>query len=137
MQQGNFVARTIGRDLANKPREKFKYFDKGNMATIGRSRAVLQYGRLKMHGFFAWVAWLVVHVYYLIGFRNRFVVMLDWAWAYFTNHRGARLISGRLGRGRDGANHGEDSVVTKVDDRVDFAQKADWNQNARAPKTAT
>ena len=137
MQQGNFVARTIARELAGKPREKFVYFDKGSMATIGRSRAVLQYGRLKLHGFFAWTAWLAVHIFYLIGFRNRFVVMLDWAWTYFTNHRGARLISGRLGKGRDGANHGEDSVVTEVDDKADIAQKSGWAQNVRAPKEAS
>lgn len=134
MQQGRHVARSIVRDLRGKPREPFKYVDKGSMATIGRSRAVLEYGRIRMRGFLAWVAWIVVHVFYLIGFRNRAFVMFDWTWAYLTNHRGARLISGRLGKGRDGRGHGEDSQVADVQEVGGIASKSGWAQNVPKPK---
>jgi NADH dehydrogenase len=95
MQQGRFVARQIARSLAGAPRQRFKYVDKGSMATIGRSRAVAQIGKLQLSGFLAWMAWLTVHIFYLIDFRNRLVVLLDWAWAYFAYRRGSRLITGR------------------------------------------
>jgi NADH dehydrogenase len=64
------------------------------MATIGRSRAVAEIGRLRLGGFVAWLAWLVVHIFYLIDFRNRLLVLIDWAWSYFTYQRGSRLITG-------------------------------------------
>ncbi len=92
IQQGRFVARTICRDLAGKPREPFRFVDRGQMATIGRSRAVAEIGRLRFSGWFAWVTWLVVHVYFLVGFKNRLLVVLHWAWSYATFRRGARLI---------------------------------------------
>ena len=138
MQQGTFVADTIMRELRGKPRLPFRYFDKGSMATIGKSRAVLEFGRLRMQGFLAWVAWIFVHVFYIVGFRNRALVMFDWFWAYLFNRRGARLIVGRLGRGRDGRGHSEDSRVEQMprrpqdapDDAKDFAVKASWNRNA-------
>jgi NADH dehydrogenase len=95
MQQGRFVARQISRSLASAPRQRFKYVDKGSMATIGRSRAVAQVGKLQLSGLLAWLAWLVVHIFYLIDFRNRVVVLLDWTWAYFAYRRGSRLITGR------------------------------------------
>jgi NADH:ubiquinone reductase (H+-translocating) len=94
MQQARFVARQIARSLEGLPRETFAYVDKGSMATIGRSRAVAEIGRIKLHGFVAWLAWLLLHIVYLIGFRNRIVVMLDWAWAYFAYRRGSRLVTG-------------------------------------------
>jgi len=94
LQQGRFVARQIARSLRGEPRERFAYADKGSMATIGRSRAVAQLGRLQLSGFLAWLAWLLVHIFYLIDFRNRIAVLLDWAWAYFRYHRGSRLITG-------------------------------------------
>jgi len=94
MQQGRFVARQIARSLAGAPRQRFKYVDKGSMATIGRSRAVAQIGKLQLSGFLAWMAWLTVHIFYLIDFRNRLVVLVDWAWAYFAYRRGSRLITG-------------------------------------------
>jgi NADH dehydrogenase len=94
MQQGRFVARQIARSLAGASRQRFRYVDKGSMATIGRSRAVAQIGKLQLSGFLAWLAWLVVHIFYLIDFRNRVVVLLDWAWAYFAYRRGSRLITG-------------------------------------------
>jgi NADH dehydrogenase len=92
MQQGRYLARIIRDDLANKPRQPFRFVDKGQMATIGRSRAIVEIGRLKLAGFFAWILWLVVHIYYLTGFRNRLLVVLQWAWSFLTFRRGARLI---------------------------------------------
>jgi NADH dehydrogenase len=94
MQQGRFVARQIARSCEGAQRQRFKYLDKGSMATIGRSRAVAQVGKLQLSGFLAWMAWLTVHIFYLIDFRNRLVVLLDWAWAYFAYRRGSRLITG-------------------------------------------
>jgi NADH dehydrogenase len=93
LQQGRFVARLIVEELNGRPRKQFKYLDKGQLATIGRRRAVLQLKTLRMSGFVAWLAWLVVHVYYLIGFKNRMFVIWQWAYAYFTYKRGARLIT--------------------------------------------
>ena len=93
MQQARFVAECI--DHPDRPRGTFRYADKGTMATIGRSRAVAFSHGLKMSGFLAWMAWLVVHLWFLIGFRSRVVVMFEWAWSYFTYRRGARLIVGK------------------------------------------
>lgn len=95
MQQGRFVAKQIARSVSGQPRDTFAYTDKGSMATIGRKRAVAQFGGLRFSGFLAWLAWLFVHVFYLIDFRNRVVVLLDWTWAYFAYRRGSRLITGR------------------------------------------
>jgi len=92
MQQGRYVAKIILNDKNERPRKKFVYFDKGAMATIGRSKAVLQFGNIKISGFIAWLSWLFIHIYYLIGFRNRTIVFFQWAWSYFTLQRGARLI---------------------------------------------
>jgi NADH dehydrogenase len=95
MQMGRHVARNIKNDLADKPYEEFRYLDKGSMATIGRKAAIAQIGKIHLSGFVAWLAWLLLHIFYLIGFRNRFVVLFNWAWSYFTYERGARLITGR------------------------------------------
>ncbi len=94
MQQGRFVARQIDLGLRGLPRERFHYRDKGVMATIGRSRAVARIGGLRLSGFVAWAAWLVLHIVYLIDFRNRILVLIDWAWSYLTYQRGSRLITG-------------------------------------------
>ncbi|MBV9948376.1 MAG: FAD-dependent oxidoreductase, partial [Myxococcales bacterium] len=94
MQEARAVARSITRLAAGKPATPFAYFDKGSMATIGRSRAVAQVGRIHLSGLLAWLAWLVVHIWYLIGFRNRLIVMINWAWSYLTYRRGARIITG-------------------------------------------
>jgi NADH dehydrogenase len=94
MQQGRTAAANIERTLRGRPRRPFRYRDKGTMATIGRSRAVAQIGGLRLWGFVAWVVWLFVHILYLIGFRNRAVVLITWAWSYFTYKRGARVITG-------------------------------------------
>ena len=95
IQMGKCVARNIQRSLEGKAHERFHYFDRGTMATIGRSAGIADLGSLHLSGFLAWLAWLLVHIYFLIGFRNRIVVLLNWAWSYFTYQRGARLITGR------------------------------------------
>jgi NADH dehydrogenase len=92
LQQGRFIAKSILKELGGKPREKFHYIDKGQLATIGRNNAVLEIGRLKLSGFLAWIIWLFVHIYYLIGFKNKFVVLFQWASSYLTYQKGARLI---------------------------------------------
>src|SRR5580658_6868902 len=94
IQQGGWVAQTIARDLENQPRRGFRYHDKGSLATIGRAAAVAQIGKFELSGYFAWLAWLFIHILFLIGFRNRLLVMIQWAWSYFTYERGARLITG-------------------------------------------
>lgn len=97
MQMGTHVAKMIGQDLDGKPRTAFRYFDKGDMATIGRLAAVAKIEwPFKAHwgGFPAWITWLVVHIYFLIGFRNRLAVLSEWVWSYFSFTRGARLITG-------------------------------------------
>jgi NADH:ubiquinone reductase (H+-translocating) len=94
IQQGDWVAATIARDLENQPRRNFHYHDKGSLATIGRAAAVAQFGKFELSGYFAWLAWLFVHILFLIGFRNRVIVMIQWAWSYLTYERGARLITG-------------------------------------------
>ena len=97
IQQGKAVAKTIARDLRGEARKEFHYFDKGNLATIGRSAAVARIGKLHISGVIAWLTWLFVHITYLIGFRNRLLVLIQWAWSYFTYDRGARLITGVTG----------------------------------------
>jgi len=92
MQEGQYIAATIRGDLAGKPRTPFVYKDLGQMATIGRSRAIAEFGKLRLSGRFAWWFWLLVHIYRLSGFRNRLSVLIQWAWSYFTFGRGARLI---------------------------------------------
>jgi NADH:quinone reductase (non-electrogenic) len=94
MQQGRWVARQIAADLAGNPRAPFRYVDKGNLATIGRAAAVAQFGKLHISGYIAWLSWLFIHIFFLIGFRNRILVMIQWAWSYFTYDRSARLITG-------------------------------------------
>ncbi|MNJ93347.1 NADH dehydrogenase-like protein [compost metagenome] len=93
MQQGSWAADNILREISGKPRKDFKYLDKGQMATIGRRKAIAQVGKLKFSGLLAWLIWLFIHVYYLIGFKNKIFVIWQWAYAYFTFKRGARLIS--------------------------------------------
>lgn len=90
--QGRHAAKNIINQIKGKSNKPFHYFDKGNLATIGRSQAVADFGFIRFSGFFAWLLWVVVHIFFLIGFRNRFVVMLEWTWAYFTYQKSARLI---------------------------------------------
>jgi NADH dehydrogenase len=93
IQMGKFAARQIKRSGEEKLREKFEYLDKGSLATIGRSRAVGQLGKIHISGYFAWLAWLFIHLLFLVGFRNRLFVMSEWAWAYLTYNHSARLIT--------------------------------------------
>lgn len=93
-QMGLHVARDIRALLKGKPRRPFTYRDDGSLATIGRKAAVAEFGRLHLPGFAAWLVRSIVHVGFLIGFRNRLTVMLDWIWSYFSYGRGARLITG-------------------------------------------
>ncbi len=94
IQEGKATAANIARDLKGQPRRNFHYLDKGSLATIGRSAAIAQFGKLHISGYFAWLSWLFVHIFFLIGFRNRLIVLIQWAWSYFTYERGARLITG-------------------------------------------
>ena len=94
IQQGAFTAKAIARDLEHQPRRSFHYHDKGSLATIGRAAAVAQFPKFSLSGYFAWLAWLFIHILFLIGFRNRLIVMIQWAWSYLTYERGARLITG-------------------------------------------
>jgi NADH:ubiquinone reductase (H+-translocating) len=92
IQEGRHTAKNILLDLQGRSRLPFSYRDKGMLATIGRSRAVMQIGSLRVGGFFAWAGWLFVHIYYLVGFKNKTFVFLNWTWSYVTFKRGARLI---------------------------------------------
>jgi NADH dehydrogenase len=93
MQQGRHAARQIAADLADRSRSPFRYRNKGSLATIGRARAVADLPYLRFSGFGAWAAWLGIHIFFLIGFRNRLFVLLSWAWHYLTFRRGARIIT--------------------------------------------
>jgi NADH:ubiquinone reductase (H+-translocating) len=102
MQQGNFVADIIRTEIESfgdtsfrhPARKAFHYWDKGSLATIGRAAAIAQFGRIHISGFMAWLSWLFVHILFLIGFQNRLLVLIQWAWSYVTYERGARLITG-------------------------------------------
>jgi NADH dehydrogenase len=95
MQEGTHAARNILRATKGQPLEPFQYWDRGIFAVIGRGSAVgIAFEKIKMSGFLAWVAWLTIHIFFLIGFRNRIVVLLNWAWSFFTLRRNAQLITG-------------------------------------------
>jgi NADH dehydrogenase len=98
MQEGTHAARNIERAVGGQPLRRFQYWDKGSLATIGRAAGVAEFGRIHVSGFLAWFLWLTIHIFFLIGFRNRVLVMLQWAWAYVTYQRGARLITGKVDR---------------------------------------
>jgi NADH dehydrogenase len=93
IQMGEYAARIIRGDLRGAPRRAFRYWDKGQLAVIGRGQAVADIWKLRFGGFLAWLIWIFVHVFFLIGFRNRVLVLLQWAWSYVTYSRGARLIT--------------------------------------------
>ena len=96
-QQGAYVAKLLMARAKGRTLDAFRYRDFGSMATIGRKHAIAQIGRLKVHGFVAWLLWSMAHIYFLIGFRNRLAVALNWAWNYLTFQRGTRLITGISG----------------------------------------
>jgi len=94
IQMGQYVAKEIRRRLQNRTSRPFSYWDKGSMATIGRTKGIAQIGRIHLSGVVAWSAWLFIHLIYLIGYRNRFSVLLNWGWQYLSWQSGARLITG-------------------------------------------
>jgi NADH dehydrogenase len=100
MQQGRYAAKLINRRLSGAALPPFRYRDLGNMAVIGRSAAVAQIGKLRLHGLAAWLAWLFVHLINLVEFENRLLVLIQWGWNYFTRNRSARLIT------HEGETHG-------------------------------
>ena len=105
MQQGRHVAKCIAALMRGEATARFVYLDKGIMATIGRNAAVAEVGSVRISGFVAWLAWLFVHILFLVGFRNRFAVLFNWAHAYLTYGRGARLITSRQS-GSDATHQG-------------------------------
>ena len=120
MQMGTATAKNILAEIKGKPRTKFTYVDKGSMATIGRRKAIADVFGLKLKGLIAWLFWLFLHVFFLIGFRNRFAVMFEWFWAYLTRERSARLITGDIHDLRNAIDFliGEDAVVGAMEERA-------------------
>ena len=113
MQQGSYAARLIQSRLRGQSLPPFSYYDRGNMATIGRSSAVADlFGRIRYAGFLAWMTWLFIHLLYLVGFDKRLLVFLQWAWSYFTRKRSARLITGVVGWGAGDWSHGTKAGVS-------------------------
>lgn len=96
IQQGKYVAKILKKQIPKQERPPFKYFDKGSMATIGKAKAIATVGNFKFAGLFAWLMWCFIHIVYLIGFRSRLTVMLEWSFFYLTGQRGARLIYGSI-----------------------------------------
>ena len=129
IQQGRYAARTIAGRLEVARREPFHYFDKGNLATIGRSKAVADVKGLRLSGFPAWVTWLVVHLFFLIGFQNRLLVVLRWTISFLTHGRGARLIGERGLRSR--ARRGVDGRDERFELARDAHDVADDEQRRR------
>jgi NADH dehydrogenase len=101
IQEARLAARNILDEIAGLPRRPFHYFDKGFMATIGRARAVAQLRGLRLSGLIAWLAWVFVHLWYLVGFRNRLSVFTSWIWAYVVSRHGARIITAGTGPRRE------------------------------------
>jgi NADH dehydrogenase len=148
MQQARYVAKIIRWELesvGHPPRSPFSYFDKGAMATIGRSRAIAEARGIKMHGFIAWLAWLFIHIWYLIGFKNRIMVLLNWTWSYVSYRRGARLITstgwtpdleGEAGRKAEKAEKAELSTRDRPAASEPPATAPSLLEGARAPESA-
>jgi NADH dehydrogenase len=99
MQQGRYAAHVVRARLRSTSHPPFRYRDKGNLATIGRGSAVADIKRLRLSGLIAWVIWLVVHLWYLIGFQNRLLVLIQWCFSFVTHGRGARIISEPIASG--------------------------------------
>ena len=126
-QQGVHAARNVLRAIRGEPLQPFRYRDYGNMATIGRGSAVADIGPLKMSGFVAWLIWLFIHIFWLIGFRNRLAVLTEWAWAYVTMQRRVRLITGERWPTRDAGERGD---VQRSIDRQILAIRMSYNRSA-------
>jgi NADH dehydrogenase len=112
IQEARHAAQNIVRSLRGESTLPFRYHNKGMLATIGRSAAVADLGRFKFSGTIAWLAWLFLHVMFLVGFRNRFIVIFQWAWSFITYDRGARLITGPIRR--DAEQTGANQAVTQT-----------------------
>ena len=129
MQMGAATAKNILAELKGADRTKFRYVDKGTMATIGRSKAIAHLAGLKFKGFIAWMMWLGLHVFFLIGFRNRFAVMFSWFWAYLTRERSARLITGDADDLRDAVlflkGKEAEPVLDRLSAKKELAAKGD------------
>ncbi len=98
MQQGDHLAKNFVRIMNGEPTVPFKYFDKGSMATVGRNKAVVDIGKIRFQGFFAWLVWMFVHLISLVGFRNRVIVFINWIGSYFSYNGGTRLIIRKFSR---------------------------------------
>lgn len=96
MQEGKHAAKNVLRLIERQPTSRFIYKDKGSLATIGRAAAVADFEKFRVSGFVAWFLWLAIHIFFLMGFRNRVIVLIQWAWAYLTHRRGARIITGSI-----------------------------------------
>lgn len=129
MQMGGHTAKNIYADLDRKPREDFRYIDKGSMATIGRNKAIADLRGWRFTGWIAWMMWLFLHVFFLIGFRNRLYVIFEWAWAYFTRERSARLITGDADELRDAVlfleGHNAMPIMDRLSSKKRLAAKSD------------
>ncbi|HVF29653.1 MAG TPA: NAD(P)/FAD-dependent oxidoreductase [Pyrinomonadaceae bacterium] len=123
MQMGTATARNILADIKGRDRTNFRYVDKGTMATIGRSKAIAHLAGLKFKGWIAWMMWLGLHVFFLIGFRNRFAVMFSWFWAYLTRERSARLITGDADDLRDAVLFLKGKEAEPILDRLSAKKK--------------
>ena len=123
MQMGTATAKNILADLRGDERKIFKYVDKGTMATIGRSKAIAHLAGMKFKGLIAWMMWLGLHVFFLIGFRNRFAVMFSWFWAYLTRERSARLITGDADDLRDAVMFLKGAEAEPILDRLSAKKK--------------
>jgi NADH:ubiquinone reductase (H+-translocating) len=110
IQEGRHAAAVVGDRLEGRAGRRFHYFDKGNLATIGRARAVADIKGIHLSGFIAWVTWLTVHLFYLIGFENRLLVMIRWAFSFATHGRGARLIAGEAEAPEQASSHLDQSA---------------------------
>jgi NADH dehydrogenase len=121
MQMGTAAAKAILGELKGRPRENFVYWDKGTMATIGRSKAIAEAAGMKFSGFIAWLMWLFLHVFFLIGFRNRLAVLFEWFWAYLTRERSARLITGDADEMQDAIEFIQAARVKKTKSSVGSA----------------
>jgi NADH:ubiquinone reductase (H+-translocating) len=126
IQMGKHVAKMIRGDLRDRARTPFKYFDKGSLATIGRAAAVAEIAGLKLRGFVAWFVWVFVHILYLIGFRNRILVLVQWAWAYLFYQRGIRLITGTPELGLQHARVRDEEETGITGDRVRPRRREWW-----------
>lgn len=136
VQQGKHFAKVIRAELNAESRPEFQYYDKGQMATIGRSRAIAETGKMKLTGFSAWMAWLFVHIYFLTGFRNRLFVIMSWAWSFLTFRRGARLILAKNWKSFSATDTAEQASANDADSK-DAGNKDGGDKDANINQAET